>query len=299
MEENSELVELLEDVLGKCGLHYPNRGQISFNCPICDEGRNKHNLEVNYFNNVYKCWACGDVNNTHGSLKRIFDRYANNKQKKLFRILKPETVEVKEKKIAKIVLPEGYTLFKDSSPIYPVRNAAINYLYNRGITDYLIEKYQIGFCDKGDHAGRIIIPSYNLKEELNYFISRSWNPLSKVKYKNPEAEKDKIIFWENQIDWNKDIFLVEGAFDGLFLENSIPMLGKHMSSLLFETIYKKAKKEIIICLDADAWTNSINLYHELNGGHLWGKIKLIKLPDDKDIADLRGQIKNEYYYNLK
>jgi hypothetical protein len=40
MEENSELVELLEDVLGKCGLHYPNRGQISFNCPICDEGRN-------------------------------------------------------------------------------------------------------------------------------------------------------------------------------------------------------------------------------------------------------------------
>ena len=54
MEENSELVELLEDVLGKCGLHYPNRGQISFNCPICDEGRNKHNLEVNYFNNVIR-----------------------------------------------------------------------------------------------------------------------------------------------------------------------------------------------------------------------------------------------------
>ena len=57
--------------------------------------------------------------------------------------------------------------------------------------------------------------------------------MSRAKYKNPEAEKDKIIFLENLIDWNKDIFFVEGAFDVLFIENSIPMLGKHMSELLF------------------------------------------------------------------
>lgn len=299
MDENEALVELLEEVLGDHGLHYPNRGQISFNCPVCDEGRDKHNLEVNYVDNVYKCWACGDSEGTHGSLGKIFDKYGNRKQKKLYNVLKPETVVKREKKKKTLRLPDSFTLFKDSSKVYPVRRQAINYLHNRGITDEMIEKYGIGFCDKGDHAGRIVVPSYNTKDELNYYIARSWNPMSRAKYKNPEAEKDKIIFWENLIDWKRDIFLVEGAFDGLFLDNAIPMLGKHMSELLFETIYKKAKGNITICLDADAWQNAVKLYHELNGGDLWGKIKLIKLPDDKDIADLRGEIKDEYYHIIK
>jgi DNA primase len=289
----------LEDVLGDHGLHYPNRGQISFNCPVCDDGRNKHNLEVNYIDNVYKCWSCGDSEGTHGPLGRIFDRYGNKKQKKLYNVFKPETVVKREKKKKTLKLPEGFTLFKNSSPVYPVRRQAMNYLKSRGITDEMIDKFGIGFCDKGDHAGRIVIPSYNTKGELNYYIARSWNPMSRAKYKNPEAEKDKIIFWENLIDWNKDIYLVEGAFDGLFVDNPIPMLGKHMSELLFETIYKKAKANIIICLDADAWENAVKLYHELHGGELWGRIKLVKLPDDKDIADLRGEIKDEYYHIIR
>jgi DNA primase len=299
MDENEALVELLEEVLGDHGLHYPNRGQISFNCPVCDDGRNKHNLEVNYIDNVYKCWSCGDSEGTHGPLGRIFDRYGNKKQKKLYEVFKPETVVKREKKKKTLRLPEGFTLFKDSSTVYPVRRQAMNYLTSRGITDEMIERFGIGFCDKGDHAGRIVIPSYDKKGELNYYIARSWNPMSRAKYKNPEAEKDKIIFWENLIDWKKDVYLVEGAFDGLFLNNPIPMLGKHMSELLFETIYRNAKGNIIICLDADAWQNAVKLYHELNGGELWGRIKLIKLPDEKDIADLRGEIKDEYYHIIK
>jgi DNA primase len=299
MDENEALVELLEEVLGDHGLHYPNRGQISFNCPVCDDDRNKHNLEVNYIDNVYKCWSCGDSEGTHGPLGRIFDKYGNKKHKKLYNVLKPETVVKRERPKKTLKLPDSFTLFKDSSPVYPVRRQAMNYLKSRGITDEMIERYGIGFCDKGDHSGRIVVPSYNKNGELNYYIARSWNPMSKAKYKNPEAEKDKIIFWENLIDWNKDIFLVEGAFDGLFLENSIPMLGKHMSELLFETLYMKAKGNITICLDSDAWENAVKLYHELNGGEMWGRIKLIKLPDDKDIADLRGEIKDEYYRIIK
>jgi DNA primase len=298
MDENEALVELLEEVLGDHGLHYPNRGQISFNCPVCDDGRNKHNLEVNYIDNVYKCWSCGDSEGTHGALGKIFDKYGNKKQKKLYQVFKPETVVKREKKKKALRLPEGFTLFKDSSPVYPVRRQAMNYLKNRGVTDEMIERYGIGFCDKGDHAGRIVIPSYDSKGELNYYIARSWNPMTKAKYKNPEAEKDKIIFWENLIDWNKDIFLVEGAFDGLFLNNVIPMLGKHMSELLFDTIYQKAKGNIIICLDGDAWVNAVKLYHELNGGELYQKIKILKLPIDQDVCDLRGQI-DPYYVIIK
>ena len=298
MDENEALVELLEEVLGDHGLHYPNRGQISFNCPVCDDDRNKHNLEVNYIDNVYKCWACGDSENTHGALGKIFDKYGNKKQKKLYNVLKPETVVKREKSKKALKLPESFTLFKDSSPVYPVRRQALNYLKSRGITDEMIEKFGIGFCDKGDHAGRIVIPSYSTNGVLNYYIARSWNPMSRAKYKNPEAEKDKIIFWESLIDWNKDIYLVEGAFDGLFLDNPIPMLGKHMSELLFDTIYQKAKGNVIICLDGDAWNNAVKLYHELNGGELYQKIKILKLPMDQDVCDLKGHI-DPYYVTIK
>ncbi len=45
-------------------------------------------------------------------------------------------------KTKKLTLPEGFTLFKDSSPVYPVRRQAYNYLKNRGITDEIIEKYK-------------------------------------------------------------------------------------------------------------------------------------------------------------
>jgi len=298
MEEEA-IVDLLEEILGDHGLHYPNKGQISFNCPICDEGRHKHNLEVNYFSNVYKCWSCGDSDGTHGSLSKLFDKFGTRKQKKLFTILKPDQVETKQQKNKpKVTIPDGYVKFKDSNPIYPVRKQAYNYLKSRGITDEIIEKFGIGFCDKGSHIGRIIIPSYNKKGDLNYYVGRSWDPRSRAKYRNPEAEKEKIIFWENLIDWNKDIYLVEGAFDGMFLDNPVVMLGKHMSELLFETIYNNAKGNVIICLDGDAWDNAVMLYHELNGGKLWGKVKIVKLPNDRDVCDLKGQI-DDYYYEIK
>jgi len=51
-------------------------------------------------------------------------------------------------------------------------------------------------------------------------------------------------------------------------------------------------------LDSDAFQDAIKLYHNLNGGRLYGKIKLIKLTGDADVADLRGDI-SDYFYNIK
>jgi DNA primase len=299
MSDDKEiLVEILHDILGKEKLHYESRGQISFDCPMCDDGRHKGNLEVNYFEHVYKCWSCSDENGTHGPLGKLIDIWGNKKQRKIYNLLQPEEHKPKEKKKPKLRLPEGFTLFKDSSLVYPVRRQAYNYLTQRGITDEMIEKYGIGFCDKGKFTGRIIIPSYDGEGELTYFIARSWNPHTKSKYMNPESEKDIIIFNESLIDWDKDIYLCEGVFDALFLPNSIPMLGKHMSELLLNTLYEKAKGNIIIALDGDAFKDGIKLYQELNGGCLYGKVKVLKLPEDKDVCDLKGQI-DEFYIDMR
>lgn len=297
-DEREIIVEMLCEILGDEKLHYENHGQISYNCPVCDDGRNKGNLEINYLQHVYKCWSCGDSEGTHGPLGKLIDLYGNKKHKKLYKLFQPEDTKTKEKPKQKLKLPESFTLFKDSSLRYPVRQQAYNYLKSRGIGDDLIEKYGIGFCDKGSHMGRVVVPSYDTNNELNYYIARSWDINSRAKYKNPKAEKDKIIFNESLIEWKNDVYLVEGVFDGFFLPNSIPMLGKHLSELLFNTLYEKCEGNIIIALDGDAFENAKKLYHELNGGKLYGKIKIVKLPKDKDVCDLRGKI-DEYYIQIK
>jgi hypothetical protein len=54
---------------------------------------------------------------------------------------------------------------------------------------------------------------------------------------------------------------------------------------------------VIICLDADAWNNAKKLYNTLNGGKLRGRIKILKLPNNSDIAELKGKI-DDYYYQM-
>ena len=144
----------------------------------------------------------------------------------LFRsdLVKPHDEKVEKKKVF-LRLPKGYTQFKDSNPRFIPHGEALRYLHSRGITNEMIEKYNIGYTVSGDFAYRIIVPSYNKEGYLNYFVARAWVP-KKMKYKNPTVPKDEIIFNEGLIDWKKDVYLVEGAFDGFFLDNPLVMLGK-------------------------------------------------------------------------
>jgi DNA primase len=298
-EEIEVLLELIEDVLDKPKKVYDSKHQYGYDCPNCmnikglDKGDNKGNLEINLNKFVFHCWGCG----VSGPLGRLFDDYGTKKQKKVYELIKPEELKQKEKNKVRLRLPEGFTQFKDSNPRFIPHIEAYRYLQSRGITDDIIERFKIGYTAVGDYAYRIVVPSYNTENTLNYFVARSFVP-KKMKYKNPPVPKDEIIFGENNIDWKKDVYLCEGVFDSFFLTNPIVMLGKKMSKLLFETLYNKAEANIIICTDGDAWTDALKLYHELNGGRLYNKIKIIKLPKDKDVCDLRGQI-DEYYYEIK
>ena len=62
-----------------------------------------------------------------------------------------------------------------------------------------------------------------------------------------------VIMFENQINWDEPITLVEGVFDAISVKrNVIPILGKFIPKILNDTIYKKGVKSIKILLDKDA-----------------------------------------------
>lgn len=293
MEEFKVIVKLLTEFLGRPKRTYESKSQCSFDCVECDEGGHKGNLEVNIEKGLYHCWSCG----ISGALGRLIDTYGNPKIKRAYLLLKPEEQRVSTEDSKLILkLPKEYKKFSESNPRFIPHREALNYLHGRGITDEMIEKFQIGFASDGDFSTCVIIPSYDKDNQLNYFVARSWVK-GRVKYKNPPAAKDQIIFGENRIDFKKDVYLTEGVFDMFFLDNSVPLLGKFVSDVLFERLYNECEGDIHICLDGDAWDNAVEIFHKLNGGRLYGKIKIIKLPKDKDVCDLKGDISN-YYFNL-
>jgi len=294
MEDSPLLLELLQDVLGEINSHYPNKGQISFDCPVCsydlkglDKGDGKGNFEVNYHQGVYKCWACSETYSTHGSLNKLFLKWGNRRTKSTWELIGGDFIKKTERKYEDVRIPKEYTSFTKGNKLTIPYKEAYNYLRKRNISDDLIAKYSLGYTTEGKYRGRIIVPSFDENEEINYFVSRSYVG-HKNKYKNPEAEKDKIIFNEHLINWEEDVYLVEGVFDMFFIDNSIPVLGKNVSDKLWEKLYDNCKKNIIICLDGDAWEDAEKLYRKLEGGKLTGKIRLIKLPKDKDVGELGG-----------
>jgi len=295
--------EILEDIFGDYKNHNDYRCQVSFDCPVCsheikglEHGDGKGNLEVNYKYNVYKCWVCAETHGTHGSIYKLIKRFGNKKHLKNYELLRPEQTEDGSNRVYKPVkLPDEFIPFKDASmglKMTPYYKQAYNYIKKRNITDLMLQIYNIGFCYRGIYENRIIIPSYDEDNRINYFIARSYLNNTRMKYKNPEAQKEIIIFNEKLINWDETIYIVEGAFDSIFIPNAIPMLGKFMSDHLFKKLYDNAKK-IVIVLDPDAWDDAERLYHRINCGKLMGKVWIVKLEGDKDIADLKGDL-SEY-----
>ena len=295
----SAVVEILEDILGDYKNHNDYRGQISFDCPTCsydikalDDLDGKGNLEVNYKHGVYKCWVCAESHDTHGSVYKLIKKFGNPRQLKKYLLLRPEDDEAAQRVYKTVKLPKEFIPFASASAglkMTPQYRQAYNYIKSRNITELMCQKFNIGFCYNGLYENRIIIPSYDENGFVNYFIARSYLQKTKRKYMNPEAQKEILIFNEKLIDWESPIYLVEGAFDSIFLNNAIPMLGKYMSEYLYNTLYTKAKK-IIIVLDPDAWVDAERLYHKLNCGKLMNKVWIIKLEGNNDIADLQGKI---------
>jgi hypothetical protein len=294
MDDTELIVDLLKDTLGNVKNHYENKGQISFDCPVCsydikglDTLDGKGNLEVNYIRGVYKCWACSETHETHGSINKLFWKWGTKKQRKTWNLIAPEKFQIKTKKYSKVTLPEDFISFEKGNPLTIPFKEAQNYLLKRNISKEMMIKYCMGYTTQGPYRGRIIIPSFDADGEINYFVARSYIN-HRMKYKNPEFPKEEIIFNESRIKWDKDIYLVEGVFDMLFLNNSIAILGKTVSDKLWEKLYDKCEGKIIICLDGDAWEDAQQLYRKLDGGKLNHRIRVIKMPKDADVAELGG-----------
>lgn len=277
----SLLLNSLEGVLGKSGKRA--RNNYAFHCPFCNHKKPK--LEVQLVTNEkgenpWECWVCKTRGKTIRSLLRQLKVPSEIARDILAYVSKGELVRYHEDDFVK--LPEEFQPLFSASNESIIANKIRRYLHKRGITELDILKYNIGYCLTGDYEGRIIIPSYDENNQLNYFVGRSFEN-SYYKYKNPSASKD-IIAFENFINWNLPIVLVEGVFDAIAAKrNAIPILGKSLSNSLLKKIVSNNVKQVYIALDSDALKEAITFCEQFLS---MGKSVYLVGMDDKDPSEM-------------
>lgn len=279
---NINILTILETILGS-GKKQGN-DEYSFQCPICHHYKKK--LQINLTSGKYQCWICGSTHGTKGkSLYSLFKKInASSEQiQELKQILNDKSIHFKEQNVEKtsLFLPKEYVSLWNTTSSIDQKHALL-YLKNRGLTRDDILKYSIGYCESGKYRKRIILPSYDKKGILNYFIARSYN--DSMKYKNPPFSKN-IIFNELFINFNYDIVLCEGIFDAMKIKrNVIPLLGKTIPEKLYQKIIENRPSKIIIYLDIDATINAIKMADELLKHQL--NVYLVEPLKNKDAGDL-------------
>ena len=286
---------VVSTLTGVLGSHLTLKGnELAFYCPFCNHHKQK--LQVNTETQKWHCWTCNSGGKKLTSLLKKLD--VDRKTISIIREIYGDSnynpqLEDADTKVFISLPKEFISLSEAPKGFNPEYKNAIHYLTQRGITEKDIIKYNIGYCKEGLYGQRVIIPSYNSDGSLNYFVSRSYYPDNKMKYKNPPISKNVICF-DSQVNWNEPIILCEGVFDAITIKrNAIPLLGKFPSRILVEKIFMSGITDIIISLDNDAINEALKAaeYFRKQGIH----VKMMYLKD-KDAADMGYE---KFYEELK
>ena len=233
-------------------------GLYNFRCIYCGDSQKNKNKTRGYIygyknDHNYKCHNCGVSKSFTNFLKDIdsslydqyvMERYKNGSTGKGSNTPEPKfTFEKPKFKKKAFDLPSIAELNKEHS--------ARIYLENRKIPQNFLS--QLFYCEKFKEwtneqkytfestkyeEPRIIIPLTN-KGEIFGFQGRSLSKKPKVKYITIILDEDQPkIYGLDRIDWNKTVYVVEGPFDSMFIDNSIAMVGADIDKMFFATNFE-------------------------------------------------------------
>ncbi len=267
-------LNILEGFLGRA---QKSGSEYLFFCPAHEHHKPK--LSVNLEKNVSKCWVCGE---TFRSIRFLVRKYGTHQQKEAWQQISgqldlSELIETKEK--YNVELPAEFVQVDKLKPSEIFR--AKRLLETKKVWDRH-RLYKLGVCKTGQYRERIIIPSFDDKGKLNYFVGRTYSTQNSRKYVQPPAP-GQIIFNDYSINWREPIVLVENPFDSMVVPNSIPLLGSTLSdgTLLFAKICEFSE-EVVVSLDLDAEKKEDKVVKTLQEYGL----KVTFLEKTKDFSDM-------------
>lgn len=280
MEKSRLVLGLLHTVIGRS--KPSTKGNHAFHCPFCKHHKPK--LEIDPSSGFYHCWTCDPPTKGKNLVYLLKRLHASSEQVAEMKSYFPDGKgDSLDKNYEVVNLPKEFQALHPNRSTLSFRQAKA-YLMRRGLTEIDIVKYNIGYCESGRFANSVIIPSYNNKGQLNYFISRSFQKDPARKYDAPSCNKNELIGFEYYINWKVPVILCEGAFDAIALKrNAVPLFGKTIPKALMMKLVENDVKTVYLALDRDALKASIGYSQQLI--NLGKDVYLIEL-NGKDPSDM-------------
>ena len=223
-------------------------GVYNFRCPYCgDSQRHKNKARGYIYRNKadynFKCHNCGMTRSFTYFLKDrdqpLYDEYIMERYKEGLTGKGTVTPEPKftfpQPKFRKKDICDELTKISELNTTHRAKK----YLINRGINEDTLSK--LYYCpnfkewtnkhkkifDNTNHDDqRIIIPLRHSDGQLFGYQGRSLDPTSKMRYITVMLDEDAPkLYGLEKINTQKPIYILEGPFDSLFVENSIAMCG--------------------------------------------------------------------------
>lgn len=285
MIDAAERIALLKKALGDADVGRDGVN-VAFRCPGCGKNPEKKKLVVRIDNEKWHCWVCDTKGRSIlGLLRKYAPSHAGEWRNRFtedrrFHFDNDET-PVEEK----VELPECLPVEALLKERDPDAKAILMYLESRNVD--LDKAYRYRLCGglRGKVRRRVVFPSFDSEGKINYWTARA---IDKVphKYMNPRADRKKIVFNEVDVDWTREVTLVEGPFDLLNAgQNAIPLLGSVLmrDSLLLQRIVEN-QTPVTLALDSDMEKKSHDIAKMLYGYNI--RVRIAELGDSKDVGEM-------------
>ncbi len=236
--------------------------EIVFFCPKHGRkaGRTEGQLSVNLSSEEFNCWSCGFKGR---NLVQLFVKGSPARREYIAEVeSRTRPLTKPEKEFEPCVLPQEFrTLSRDWGSLH--QRSALRYLFDRGLDLDDVFKWKLGYCESGEYAHRIIVPSFDEYGCLNFFTGRAYynNPR---RYKTGNLCKD-IIFNDYLIDWSKPLTITEGPFDAFKVGQNVAALQGNIlaeNSRLFTKIIFSGV-DVYFAMDQDAFKRQLFLIEML------------------------------------
>lgn len=216
----------------------------NFRCPYCGDSQRYKNKSRGYLYSIkdtfnYKCHNCGKSSSFSTFLKDIdstlydeyiFEKFKSGGRKELKLVKQKEIILEQDSTKKYFDLPSIDSLNKEHFARYYVESR--NIPTEKIKTLYYCENFKewtnsqkYTFKNIKYDEPRIIIPLV-YKGSIFGYQGRSLSKNSKIKYitilLNENLPK---VYGIDDIDWNKNVYVIEGPIDSMFIPNSIAMVG--------------------------------------------------------------------------
>ena len=226
----------------------------TFRCPYCGDSQKSEMKTRGYFHlstdqsyYIYKCHNCGYSTSFTKFLKThdpfLFQEYKLENLKETNQINNTQTV-YKSKPVEFNNKPKRKVKELPMTKMEDLKEChkAVQYLNSRMIND----KYRCRFSytedfkrlielispDKSQRLKseeRIVIPFFNRNKKITHIQGRALND-DTLRYITVSLSQGSKVYGLDRIDNTKPVYVVEGIFDSLFLENCVAMTGSDLNT---------------------------------------------------------------------